>query len=68
MTIAAKRVLPRPVGRATTVLVNSAALVMDNWYQRQGILAAQQRNTDNKYKGHDHSAEAVDNNQIRESV
>jgi hypothetical protein len=50
------------------VLVNSAVLVMDNWYSRQGILAAQKRNTDVKYKGHDHSAEAVDNNHIRESV
>jgi len=68
MTIAAMRVLPRPVGRATMVLVNSAVLVMDNWYWRQGILAAQNRNTDIKYKGHDHSAEAVANNQIRESV
>jgi hypothetical protein len=50
MTTAAMRVLPRPVGRATMVLVNSAVLVMDNWYWRQGILAAQNRNTDIKYK------------------
>ncbi len=39
MTTAAMRVLPSPVGSATSVLCSSAVRIMASWYARSGTLA-----------------------------